>query len=243
MAVNKVVYSGETLVDLTSDTVTPETLAKGVTAHDKSGAIITGTMESGGGGGAENLDVVLAEQEALIAELKQVLTEKAISDIEMSLITREITEYSSPLVTYVGPYAFSGTKITSLHLPALKEIGGYAFYENTTLKSMVFPSLLVVPYNGLRQAKGLATADFHVLTEIGANGFYQCTNLETLIIRTSTLCKLASGSTLTASKILSGTGYIYVPSVLVDSYKVATNWSAVANQFRAIEDYPDICGG
>lgn len=51
MAVNKVVYSGETLVDLTNDTVTPETLAEGVTAHDKSGAVITGTMAAGGGGG------------------------------------------------------------------------------------------------------------------------------------------------------------------------------------------------
>lgn len=42
--VNKVVLqSGETLIDLTGDSVTPEKLAKGVTAHDKSGAIITGT--------------------------------------------------------------------------------------------------------------------------------------------------------------------------------------------------------
>lgn len=44
MAVNEVIYNGETLIDLTSDSVTPETLAKGTTAHDASGAIITGTM-------------------------------------------------------------------------------------------------------------------------------------------------------------------------------------------------------
>lgn len=50
MAFNKVVYNGNTLIDLTEDTVTPETLAVGVTAHDKSGAPIVGTMESGGGG-------------------------------------------------------------------------------------------------------------------------------------------------------------------------------------------------
>lgn len=49
MAVNKVVYAGETLVDLTNDTVTPETLAKGATAHDASGAVIVGTMATGGG--------------------------------------------------------------------------------------------------------------------------------------------------------------------------------------------------
>lgn len=41
--VNKVVYFGDTLVDLTADTVTAADLAKGVTAHDKSGAAVTGT--------------------------------------------------------------------------------------------------------------------------------------------------------------------------------------------------------
>ena len=44
MANNKVVYFGETLMDLTEDTVTPETLAEGTTAHDKTGKVITGTM-------------------------------------------------------------------------------------------------------------------------------------------------------------------------------------------------------
>ena len=43
MAVNKVIYGGNTLIDLTGDTVTVAQLAKGVTAHDKSGAVITGT--------------------------------------------------------------------------------------------------------------------------------------------------------------------------------------------------------
>jgi hypothetical protein len=42
---NKVVKStGETLIDLTSDTVTAETLLQDVTAHDRSGAQITGTV-------------------------------------------------------------------------------------------------------------------------------------------------------------------------------------------------------
>ena len=43
MAYNKVVYGSETLIDLTSDTVSPDKLAQGITAHDKSGDVITGT--------------------------------------------------------------------------------------------------------------------------------------------------------------------------------------------------------
>ena len=54
MAVNKVVINTangeETLIDLTRDTVTPETLAAGVTAHDASGKLITGEALIPGGG-------------------------------------------------------------------------------------------------------------------------------------------------------------------------------------------------
>lgn len=46
MAYNKVVYGGNTLIDLTNDTVTPATLLAGVTAHDKSGAAIEGTVST-----------------------------------------------------------------------------------------------------------------------------------------------------------------------------------------------------
>lgn len=44
MAVNEVIYNGETLIDLKEDTVTPQTLAEGVTAHDASGNLVVGTM-------------------------------------------------------------------------------------------------------------------------------------------------------------------------------------------------------
>ena len=43
---NQVIVNGETILDLRSDTVTPETLHKGYTAHDKSGTKITGTLEA-----------------------------------------------------------------------------------------------------------------------------------------------------------------------------------------------------
>lgn len=43
---NQVIVNGETILDLRSDTVTPETLQKGYTAHDKSGMKITGTLET-----------------------------------------------------------------------------------------------------------------------------------------------------------------------------------------------------
>ena len=42
MAVNKIIYGNNTLIDLTGDTVNASNLLAGNTAHDRSGAIITG---------------------------------------------------------------------------------------------------------------------------------------------------------------------------------------------------------
>ena len=45
MAVNKVIYGTQTLIDLTSDTVSADKMIAGITAHDKSGEVITGTCD------------------------------------------------------------------------------------------------------------------------------------------------------------------------------------------------------
>ena len=42
---NKIIYGGKVLLDLTNDTVTASDLKAGVTAHDKSGAVITGSFD------------------------------------------------------------------------------------------------------------------------------------------------------------------------------------------------------
>lgn len=47
MAINKVVYDGRVLIDLTDSTVTPETLAEGVVAYNAKGERIVGTMKQG----------------------------------------------------------------------------------------------------------------------------------------------------------------------------------------------------
>lgn len=62
MAINKVIYGGDTLIDLTADTVTASGLASGLTAHDKSGAVITGTNTYD----ADTSDATAAQAEILL---------------------------------------------------------------------------------------------------------------------------------------------------------------------------------
>ena len=42
---SKVIFNGEVLIDLTADTVTADKLLKGITAHGKDGAPVTGTCD------------------------------------------------------------------------------------------------------------------------------------------------------------------------------------------------------
>ena len=144
------------------------------------------------------------------------------TSVEDGLIERIITEYSNSRVTKIGNYVFNQyDTLTKADFPAATSIGSYAFNYCSKLK----------------------TANFPVATSIGAYAFYYCSNLNALILRSETMCKLSNKNAFTYTPIKSGTGYIYVPSALLASYQAATNWSTFSAQFRAIEDYPDICGG
>lgn len=62
MAINKVIYGGRTLIDLSGDTVTADKILDGFTAHDKKGETITGTCK---------YDVDSSDATAAVAEILQ----------------------------------------------------------------------------------------------------------------------------------------------------------------------------
>lgn len=177
-----------------------------------------------------------------------------------------LPNFESDTVESVGDSAFQTTKITSVNLPNAKTIGSSAFRQCSLLTTWTADSvtsiggscfrdcpklanvtipkgITSIPGTAFYNCDSLARIDLpeNVRSIIG-NAFQQCGALATFIVRKSDgVCAL--GAALTGTPIASGEGYIYVPSALVDSYKAATNWSTYANQFRAIEDYPEICGG
>lgn len=48
MGKSKIIFNGQTLIDLTGDTVTAEALLEGITAHGADGEAILGTLKAGG---------------------------------------------------------------------------------------------------------------------------------------------------------------------------------------------------
>ena len=160
---------------------------------------------------------------------------------------------------------FVGCVITEYRNTTREIIQEFAFYNCRQLKKVEFTNAWTSGYSTFNGCSGLETVIFPNLWEASSYAFENCTllkrfdcpllrvigegtfrqsGLETLIIRkTDGLCTLGNANALTNTPIANGTGYIYVPRALVDSYKASTNWSTYANQFRAIEDYPDIVGG
>ena len=157
-------------------------------------------------------------------------------------------------VTSIGVGAFESSNIKTIIAPLCTTLGNTAIYNCRSLTTLDVPRLVSVGTSCARELK-IKRLVFEYLTTInnygfqaasveyfdaplktlGYGGFDSCKSLNTLVLRGSSLCSL--GSALTGTPFASGTGYIYVPSELLDRYKAATNWATYSERFRALEDY------
>lgn len=139
-----------------------------------------------------------------------------------------------PKVTEFDKEVFLNTSIQQADFPLVTTIGYGCFYMAASLTSANLPLITDLPADTFRLS-AIQTAGFSAVTNINRTAFTDCTSLETLIIRTPSVCVISDISiALRGSKIAAGTGYIYVPDNLVDSYKAATNWVTLANQIKPI---------
>lgn len=148
-----------------------------------------------------------------------------------------------PNATSIGTYAFYYcTALTSINAPKVKSLGTYAFYNCDVLKSVNFPLVTSITQNSLYSCAALVMADFGVAGTINQAAFAYCENLKALILRKSdAICKLATATNaMQGSAIANGTGYVYVPTVLLSDtdstkdYRRATNWVNYDTQFRPL---------
>lgn len=118
-------------------------------------------------------------------------------------------------------------------------VGQYAFVHCKKLETVVLPNVTSLEQNGFFYCTALKHLDLASVTYMANNCLFVASKLSRLILRnTSGVCTMQTSNVLAyCTLIKTGTGYIYVPRALVDSYKAATNWSTYADQFRALEDY------
>lgn len=148
-----------------------------------------------------------------------------------------LTAVSFPLVTKLNASAFYGCdKLGSASFPLVTSLLGGTFRDCSSLKNIEFPALNSTDGNVFHTCTALQIADFPVLTKITGSLFEQCSSLIALVLRSETVCTLST-TAFNGTPVASGTGYIYVPSALIEQYRTASGWSTYANQFRKLEEW------
>lgn len=205
MAINKVVYGANTLIDLTADTVTADTLKTGFTAHDKSGTAITGTLDLAEGSVYQDEDgcVVLNDDDGsgvsyipLTVSSNGIYTASSsycynpvtvnVEDVNFNqLLDRTFSgsngSYQYSLNTIVKSYAFAGcSNLLYVDMPNVFSIQSYAFAGCSRLVSISAPKLTSVSMWGFSGCSSLQTVDLPNLRSLGQRAFTDCRKLQSV---------------------------------------------------------------
>lgn len=174
----------------------------------------------------------------------------------------EITDINLPNVINISYNSFHGcTKLKAISLPHCQVAGGNSFYGCSNLEAVSLPSCHTLGTGAVGSAfwgcsklsqvslplvttimsftfrdTVIQKIDFLSVNNIESHAFIYARQLDTLILRNSNVCVLKDINAFDSTKIAAGTGYIYVPDNLVDSYKIATNWVTFANQIKPISE-------
>lgn len=202
MAISKVVLNGRTLIDFTSDTVTPDTLEADYTATDASGQQITGTYTGPSGTititeNAENIDVTqyafanvevasamgATENWYLLGSFPSVYENSSITSIGMRAFwnNQAIEELSLSNCTRIGASAFAScSNLQSIYAPMLDLVDTTAFIHCINLSQISFPSLYTISSGAFSNCKKLESVYIPVCTTISTNAFRSCAKLTSL---------------------------------------------------------------
>ena len=139
--------------------------------------------------------------------------------------------------TSVGDRAFYGCQeLSQVSLPMCSYIRGNAFYQCTSLSQLSLPICSSIGMYAIYFCNRLSQLSLPVCSSIGAYAFGFCTMLSIITLGYSGVCSLAGSNVFNYTPIASGTGSIYVPASLVDSYKSATNWSYFSTRIFPIPE-------
>lgn len=156
----------------------------------------------------------------------------------------ELARVELPNVLTLGAYAFQFcSSLTYLTLDSVTTIGTYCFNNCLALSELILPNITAIPANAFGDCIALKKVDIasQKVTSITTNSFINAALEHLIIRRQDVVCRLASTAAFSGTPIANGTGYIYVPADLLESYRTADRWSTFAAQIVAIEDHPDIC--
>lgn len=205
MAIAKVILNGDTLMDVTSNTVTSETLKEGYTATGNDGSSITGTfidnLQEFIEGKPAGLKVRFNSSDPVMTVLSKVnnvaagrywdinfIYNRSISLLSASAIGSYafngcawLTSVLAPLCTTIGESAFAQCKdLEYISFPLCSTIYAYAFYQCNELQSANFSLCTTIRQSVFAYCSNLSTADLPICNAIWQQAFYSCNTLQSI---------------------------------------------------------------
>ena len=212
---------------------------------------VEGIQAGGGGSGGGVLDSIIARSETSYT-LSGVTK---VGDYALSNFTN-LEAINLPDCEELGNNCFRDCKsLLEFYAPKVKKAGEQVFYTNTggyaLIESLYFPELLTCSANAFKGMKYLETfrapkltsvgnyalqsnpalvfADIGFVSSLGWSLFSNDSVFTTLVLRANKVATLSQVNVFTNTPFASGGtgGTVYVPSALIESYKTASNWSAL----------------
>lgn len=171
---------------------------------------------------------------------------------------KRLMSVSAPMATEVGAHAFENcVQLTTIRMPELVTIRDSGFAGCTNLLSVSLPKLNYC-HGGFSRCTNLESAELPLLETIESSAFLDCfslkrvtlpsaksfgynnlTSIETLILSGDTV------PTIPGFSVFNTTCKVYVPLMMMEAYRTATNWAAFYSrgQICAMEDHPEVVGG
>ena len=150
---------------------------------------------------------------------------------------RSLSQVSLPVCTSVMNDSFQNCiSLSKTNLPVCSYIGVGAFWGCTSLSQLNLPVCSYISMYVFYNCKSLTQVSLPMCNTIGGNAFQGCTSLSIITLGYSSVCSLGGSNAFTNTPIAKGTGSIYVPASLVDTYKSATNWSYFSTRIFPIPE-------
>ena len=228
MAVNKVTLGDQTLIDLTADSVTPDKLSKGITAHNMKGESIVGTMESSGG--TPNTPWVEYDNYYEMGSSSYMPSQLACRVDGIKL--HNFTQVPRRLLDYTYLYTYGGTEYRASSIWTEKK-ATIDFSDSDDVTNFPTYSIVGIKINRVIFPANLLTIENNAVLLYDQGGyldFSRCKYIPVLksknsigVFKGKGLIPYSGGiSSLTQGSFGQA---IIVPDALYDEWRTATNWS------------------
>lgn len=141
--------------------------------------------------------------------------------------------------TKVDPFALANCpNLVNVNMQLLTDISTDALRDNPMLEEVAISSCPTIGKRTFMDDVNLLYIDLESTTMIDEEAFYGCGSLVALALRAPVVCELVDVNALTFTPIYDYSGFVFVPSELIDAYRSANNWSEYPGLFRPLEELP-----